>query len=628
MKNSIKLTMAQALLRFMSQQYIKIDDHETAFVHGIFTIFGHGNVTGLGEALEFDNYGLKTYRGTNEQGMAHVATSYAKQLNRLGIMPCTSSIGPGALNMVTAAGVATSNRIPLLLLPGDVFADRQPDPVLQQIEQPHDYTISANDAFKPVSKYWDRITRPEQLMTACINAFRVLTCPAQTGAVTLCLPQDVQTESYSYPEQFFKKRVWQVERPQASELKITEVAALLRQASCPIIICGGGVHYSLATATLTAFANKHQIAVTETQAGKSALSWDEPMNLGGLGTTGTMAANKLARKADVILAIGTRLQDFTTASKWLYPDATIIQININAFDAFKIDALAVTADAKTTLQQLSRSLADYKTAASYQHMVTNLKQVWAQELDRVTKATTTNKQLAQKQLAQTEVLGILNEHMQAGDTVICAAGSLPGDLHRLWRSKTVKDYHVEYGFSCMGYEVAAGLGVTMAKEQAGAAGEAYVVVGDGSFLMLHSELVTAIQEQKKFTILLFDNSGFQCIHNLQTSLGSNGFCTELRYRDHKQELNGKTLNIDFAAYAAALGATVYAAKNAKELKAALTSARGGSNPVVIAMKVTAKSMSDGYDSWWRVGVADCSKSAKVNTAYRAMQLEREKTREY
>ena len=623
MNNNITLTTSQALLRFLSQQYIVLDGIEHKFVQGMFNIFGHGNVTGLGEALEYDNYGIKSYRGNNEQGMAHTATAYAKQRDRLGIIACTSSIGPGALNMVTAAGVATSNRIPLLLLPGDTFADRQPDPVLQQIEQAHNRSITANDAFRPVSKYWDRITRPEMLMNSCIGAFAVLTDPAETGAVVLCLPQDVQCEKYPFPEYFFQKRLWHIDRCKASDRSIREAAHLIKMARSPLIISGGGVHYSKATDDLSKFALRHGIAVGETQAGKSSLPWDHAYNLGGVGTTGTLAANKVAKQADVVLAIGTRLQDFTTASKWLYRESKIIQLNVNSQDTYKMDALSLKGDAKVTLRALSECLENYETPKEYQCNIARHKAQWNAEVERL--YSTPSKTA---KLGQLEVLGVLNKFMCEDDVVVCAAGSLPGDLHRVWRSKKPKDYHLEYGFSCMGYEIAAGLGVMLAKEYDHLAGEAYVVVGDGSYLMLHSELVTAIQERKKFTIILIDNSGFHCINNLQCSNGSQGFCTELRFKDDQGKYDGKVLPIDFRQYAAALGAKSYQVDTLEAFKESLFKAKKQDKVTLIEIKSEPKSMTNSYESWWRVGVAETSKSNSVLSSYEETKHEMTKTRKY
>ncbi len=606
--STIPLTVSQALLKFLSNQYIAIDDIEERFVCGMFSIFGHGNVTGLGEALEYDNYGIETIRGNNEQGMAHAAIAFAKERNRLNIMPCTSSIGPGALNMVTAAGVATANRIPLLLFPGDTFIDRQPDPVLQQIERPYDHNITANDAFKPVSQYFDRITRPEVLMVAMLNAMRVLTDSAETGAVTIALPQDVQCESYDYPIHFFKKRVWRIDRVTPSDRVLEEAAALLKSAQNPLIIAGGGAHYSLASDTLSQFAKTHGVAVTTTCAGKSILPWSHEYNLGAIGTTGTRAANRLAKKADVVLCLGTRLQDFTTASKWQFQQAKIIQVNVNHFDSHKMEALSLKGDVKASLEALSQRLSHYQTSEPYRAQVNQLKSHWQEETDALYA-----EKIHGEKLSQVQVVGALNEHLSQDDTIICAAGSLPGDLNRLWRSQGVKDFHLEYGFSCMGYEIAAGLGVSLAKAHAKDRGQPYVLVGDGSFLMLHSELVTARQLNKKMIVVLLDNSGFQCIHNLQCANGSKGFRTEL-----KDQYN-QAIDIDFALIAQGLGIKSYKVHDLESLKDSLSRAKDEEGPVLIEAKVLEKSMSDGYESWWRVGVPKLSKSKDVSQSAIAME---------
>jgi 3D-(3,5/4)-trihydroxycyclohexane-1,2-dione acylhydrolase (decyclizing) len=621
----IRLTMSQALIRFLANQYVVMDGCEYPFVQGIFGIFGHGNVTGLGEALEYDSQGITYYQGHNEQGMAHVATAYAKQKNRLGLFACTSSIGPGATNMITAAATATTNRIPLLLLPGDIFACRQPDPVLQQLEVPQDYTLSVNDCFKPVSKYWDRISRPEQLMTACLNAFRVLTDPVETGAVTLCLPQDVQSESYEYPETFFAKRLWYVDREAVSERAIKQAAELLLKAKKPLLIAGGGVHYSLATATLAEFAVKHAIPVAETQAGKSAISSLHPMNVGGVGVTGSAAANALAAQADVILVVGSRLQDFTTSSKWGFQsvDCQLVHLNVSRFDALKMDSLALRGDAKCGLEQLSQALGDYQTSSHYQQQIKNYQKEWQQELQRVCSISAAQP----SGLHQTQILGLLNQFVEQQDVIVAAAGSLPGDLHRLWQSKAPKDYHLEYAYSCMGYEVAAGLGVRLAKEDE--PGEVYVLLGDGSFLMLHSELVTSLQENKKITVILFDNHGFQCIRNLQEANGSQGFGNEFRYRDPKtKRLTGDYLPIDYYQYALALGAKSFYADSYADFQSALTCAKEEASSCVIVLPVLPKTMSHGYHTWWRVGVADVSQSQTVIQAYETMSEELENIRAY
>ncbi|MDF1654555.1 MAG: 3D-(3,5/4)-trihydroxycyclohexane-1,2-dione acylhydrolase (decyclizing) [Coxiellaceae bacterium] len=593
-----RLSMAQALLRFLSQQYIAIDDQEHNFVKGVFGIFGHGNVTGLGEALQYANHNLPFIRANNEQGMVHAAMAFAKQSRRLSIYACTSSIGPGATNMITGAATATANRIPVLLLPGDVFACRQPDPVLQQIENPSDYTETVNDAFKPVSRYWDRINRPEQLMTACLNAMRVLTDPVDTGAVTLCLPQDVQTEVFNYPESFFAKRVWRIERRKPDQAALEAALGLLRQAKKPLIIAGGGVRYSLAEQQLQAFALRHKIPVAETQAGKSSMPWDHSMSVGGVGVTGTLAANTCCQQADVIIAIGTRLQDFTTQSKWQFGEqAAIIAINVSRQDGLKSDALCITADAKQAMTKLSQQLADYTTPPAYQSEVGALKKYWDDEVDRLytIRPSQGNSQL--------NILGVLNQHMQKDDVVVCAAGSLPGDLHRLWRCQQPGDYHLEYAYSCMGYEVSGGLGVKLAQ----ANGEVFVVVGDGSFLMLHSELLTSIQEKIKINIIVLDNSGFQCIKNLQISQGAESFGNE------------RHVPVDFEQYASALGVNAWQANDCDELQELLQHVRSSDKSTLIAMDVLPDSMSNGYESWWRVDVSEVSNQPGVVAAHQTQK---------
>ena len=621
---TIKMTMSQALLQFLDQQYVERDGKEGKFVQGIFGIFGHGNVTGLGEALEYGDHQLIYHQGHNEQGMVHAATAYAKQKDRLAIYACTTSIGPGALNMVTAAATATVNRIPVLLLPGDVFASRQPDPVLQQIEMPHDYTLSANDCFKPVSRYWDRISRPEQLMTALLNAFRVLTDPVETGAVTLSLPQDVQTEVYEYPAAFFKKRIHHIPRLPLSSQTVELAVAKIKVSQAPLIIAGGGVHYSGAREQLAQFAQKFAIPVAETQGGKSALPWHHPQNVGGIGVTGSKAANCIAKEADLILAIGTRLGDFTTSSKqgFANPNIELLNLNIALLDAYKMDGLCLRADAQEGLRALEQSLEkiNYRTTTSYQEQVQQQIQEWNVEVDRLYQFEHPSGN------AQTAVLGKLNQFVGDQDVVICAAGSLPGDLHRLWRSRSVKTYHLEYGFSCMGYEVAAGLGVKMAIQEAG---EAYVVVGDGSYLMLHSELLTSLQEGYKINILLLDNHGFQCIkickcHKAVKDLAMN-FAIE---KPRRNGLTGKYLPIDFASYAQSLGAKSFFAKDLAGLEQALIAAKQETISTLIEIKVAPGTMSGGYETWWHVGVAEQSNSAEVVQAHQEMKQNVAQARSY
>ncbi|OZB98596.1 3D-(3,5/4)-trihydroxycyclohexane-1,2-dione acylhydrolase (decyclizing) [Paenibacillus sp. XY044] len=607
----LRLTMAQALLRFLDQQYVQLDGKEHKFVQGVMGIFGHGNVLGIGEALEREPGNLRFIQGKNEQGMTHAAVAYAKQKNRLEIFACTSSIGPGALNMVTAAATATVNRIPVLLLPGDIFACRQPDPVLQQLEHPMDYTVSVNDAFKPVSRYWDRITRPEQLMSSMIQAMRVLTDPAETGAVTICLPQDVQTEAYDYPEEFFRKRVHYLDRKPASQAAIERAADLISRKQRPILIAGGGVHYSLAYEELLQFAEAFGIPVAETQAGKSAVPWDHPLNMGAIGATGSLAANRLAREADAVICVGTRLGDFPTASKTAFTshEAEFVHINVSGFDALKLNACQVVADAATALKELSLALQARNYKAAYDEPVlASLKAEWNQEVDRLYSLE------AEEGLSQTRVLGELNRFM-ANEVIVAAAGSLPGDLHRLWRSEAPKSYHMEYGFSCMGYEIAGAFGVKLADPDK----EVYALVGDGSYLMLHSELLTSIQEGVKVNVILLDNHGYQCIHGLQRENGSDGFGNEFRLRSPETgRLTGEYVPVDYAAHARSLGMKAYTASGIAELREALREAGEEEGSTLIEIKVLPGTQSGGYESWWRVDVPEVSTSDKVRAARETM----------
>ncbi|MFD1676272.1 3D-(3,5/4)-trihydroxycyclohexane-1,2-dione acylhydrolase (decyclizing) [Alicyclobacillus fodiniaquatilis] len=605
---TIRLTMAQALLHFLDQQYVEVDGQEYKFVHGVMGIFGHGNVTGIGEALEDEELDLTYIQGHNEQGMVHAAAAFAKQKNRLGIYACTTSIGPGALNMVTAAATATVNRVPVLLLPGDNFACRQPDPVLQQLEVPSDYTVSANDAFRPVSRYFDRIVRPEQLMTAAVQAMRVLVDPADTGAVTLALPQDVQTEAYDYPVSFFQKRVHHIERRPIAAGALTRAVEAIRSAKRPLLIAGGGVHYSLATDALAGFAESFGIPVAETQAGKSALLWEHPWNVGAIGVTGSLAANRLAREADLVIAVGTRLADFTTASKTAFAaDVPLISINVQAMDAVKMDAIPVLADAREALTAIAEQLQNsgYHSAHAEADIRAG-RQAWNDEIDRLYGLTHDDG------LVQTTVIGEINNTLAEDAVIVAAAGGLPGDLHRLWRVNAVRSYHMEYGFSCMGYEVAGAFGVKLADP----ARDVYALVGDGSYLMLHSELVTSLQEGQKITIILLDNSGYQCIHNLQRGHGSNGFGNELRYRDQSSgRLTGAYVPIDFAKHAESLGCKSYRVKTIAELQSALAAAKEDTQSVLIDIKVLPDTGTGNYESWWRVGVAEVSKNEKVQAAW-------------
>ena len=612
---TLRMTTAQALVRFLDQQYVERDGVETKFVRGVIGIFGHGNVLGLGEALEAAGHGLVYYQGHNEQGAAHLAIGYAKQMNRRQILAVTSSIGPGALNMVTAAGTASVNRIPLLLLPGDVFACRQPDPVLQQVEQCNDYTTTANDAFRAVSRYWDRINRPEQLMSACINALRVLVDPAETGAVTIALPQDVQGEAYNYPAEFFEKRVYHIERRAPTPGEIQRAVDLIRSRSRPIVICGGGVRYSDAGAALAGLCESLGIPLAETQAGKGVVAWDHPLNLGGIGVTGGLAANRIARDADLVIAVGTRLGDFTTGSRHLFQDSNVavLSINANSFDARKMNALPIIADAREALLALSAAMGKTGWKAGHSEQIRSAVAEWKAEVDRL------YSQADPAGLSQVRLLGELNESLLPHDAVVVgASGSLPGDLQRVWRTRAADGYHMEYGFSCMGYEIAAAVGARMAAPGR----EVVALVGDGSYIMLHSELLTSVQESVKIIVIVFDNLGFQCIDNLQASQGMGKFGNELRARDHRTgRLTGAPLLIDFAKNAESYGARGYTVSTLDQFRSAVQSALDGSVSAVIDVKVTPKSMTGGYESWWRVGTPEVSENPRITEAAKQMKKE-------
>ncbi|WP_373820203.1 3D-(3,5/4)-trihydroxycyclohexane-1,2-dione acylhydrolase (decyclizing) [Glaesserella sp.] len=642
---TVRLTVAQALVKFLDNQYIEIDGKQQKFVHGIAAIFGHGNVLGMGQALEQDAGGLTLYQGRNEQGMAHLAIGFAKQNKRQKIIACTSSVGPGAANMITAAATATANRIPLLLLPGDVFATRQPDPVLQQIEQSYDLSISTNDAFRAVSKYWDRIQRPEQLMSACINAMRVLTDPAETGAVTIALPQDVQAEGYDFPLSFLQKRVHRIERTPPTDVTIQDAVQLILANRKPLIVCGGGVRYSQAGGMLQYFAEKFGIPFAETQAGKSAIVSAHPLNVGGVGETGCLAANRLAKEADLVIGIGTRYTDFTTSSKWIFqnPNVKFLNINIARFDTYKLDALQVVADAKQALEQLAQALpADYQ--AAWGDEIARAKADFAEELQRLRQVKyregfepeikdNLNREAVYQEfikltgscLTQSQVLGIVNETIDDNAVIVGAAGSLPGDLQRTWLSKGEDTYHLEYGYSCMGYEVNAAVGVKIAQPER----EVYVLLGDGSYLMSHSELVTSIQEGKKINVVLFDNMANGCINNLQIGNGMDSFGTEFRFRNAQtNQLNGGLIPIDFAMNAAAYGCKTYRVTNENELRAALDEVKKQTVSTLIDVKVLPKTMAHGYGSWWHVGVAEVSDSERIRAAKQRAEQELAKARKY
>ena len=618
---TLRLTMAQALVKFLDNQYINYDGEETKFVKGVFGIFGHGIVVGLGEALEEEGHSLKFMQGKSEQGMAHIAMGFAKQKKRRQIMAVTSSIGPGALNMVTAAGTATSNRIPVLFLPADSFGNRQPDPVLQQIEQSYDHTITANDAFKPVSKYWDRITRPEQLMSAMINAMRVLTSPVDTGAVTVCIPQDVQGEAYDYPEEFFEKRVYNFQRRSLDSLSLQRLVQKIQKSKKPFVICGGGVKYSEAGKELEDFCTSLNIPFGETQAGKSTVASNFEYNLGGAGVTGTLSANKLAKEADLIIGIGTRLNDFCTSSKSAYKqDVSFATININEMDAVKMGADPYYADAKLALIQLTKSLKENKYTSSYTNEIAKAKKAWADELKRLFAIT------YKEGLAQSRVLGVLNTELISSDSiVVTASGSLPSDCQRVWNTNSPNTYHAEYAFSCMGYEVAGAIGAKLAEPDK----EVYALVGDGGFLMAHTELVTALQEGIKINIILFDNHGFQCIHNLQRSQGIPSFGNEFRERDEEtSRLTGQYLKIDFAALARAYGANGFECTSIEQLREAFADTLNSKKLNLVDIKVLPGTMTGGYEAWWRVGTAQVSKHPAVVEAAKKIKDMASKAKQY
>lgn len=619
----IKMTVGEAVVKFLDRQYVRLDGREEKFVEGVFTVFGHGCVLGMGEALAMTSHGLKVYQGKNEQGMAHAAIAYAKQNNRRKIMPCISSIGPGAANMITAAATATVNNIPLLLLPGDTFATRRPDPVLQQLEQPHDLTISTNDAYKAVTRYFDRVSRPEMLESALLNAMRVLTDPAMTGAVCIAMPQDVQGEAYAFPASLFEKRVHTISRPCAGIEEMIEVANAVRTAKKPVFIVGGGARYSEAGEVIERIAETAGIAIVETQAGKSTVRGSHPYNLGGLGVTGNAAANAILKKADLVLALGTRFSDFTTASKTLYADKPVVTINASRFHAEKLSATAVVGDVKACLELLESMLIGYKSR--FVKEIRAAKEAWDKEMQRLTSieysedlvpevknmVATTLKDFNRATgaaLCQTTAIGIVREEIAKDAIVVAASGSLPGCMQRMWTTDALYSYNMEYGYSCMGYEIAGAFGSKLASP----AQEVYAMVGDGSFLMLHSEMVTARQEGKKIVVLLFDNGGFGCINNLQMGKGIDSLATELRYG---AEAGTDFVAIDYAKVAEGYGYRGLTARTPEELRAALKEARAADGGVLIDIKVLPKTMTDGYEGgFWQVGINRMPRNAKQQSA--------------
>ena len=620
----MRLTAAQALVRFLAEQYAERDGVEHRFFGGCFGIFGHGNVAGIGQALYESPDLLPYHQARSEQGMVHTAAGYARQKNRLGTFACTTSIGPGATNMITGAALATVNRLPVLLLPGDVFASRRPDPVLQQLETPWAGDTSLNDAFRPVSAYFDRIWRPEQVVPAALHAMRVLVNQAETGAVTLAFPQDVQAEAFEVPEGFLRKRVWPIGRPLPDETARRRAVELIRGSKRPLIVAGGGVIYSEATDALRALCDDTGIPVAETQAGKGSLPYDHPSSLGAIGVTGTFAANRIAAEADLVIGVGTRWSDFTTASKTAFREAGVRFVNVNVadFDAHKHAGLALVGDARATLEWLRTALEGWAVDDAYREGAARLNRDWDGEVARLYA-------IEHDPPAQSAVIGAVNDASRPQDVVVCAAGAMPGDLHKLWRTRDPKGYHVEYGYSCMGYEIAGGLGVKLAAPER----EVYVMVGDGSYLMLSSELVTAVAERQKLTIVLVDNRGYKSIGNLSRSLGMDGFGTLYRYRSNGSrgvDSEGSTdyLPVDLAANAESLGAKAIRAATVDELRAALEAAKAERGPVVIAIEVDRYEDVPGYESWWDVAVAEVSEVASVRAAREQYEVAREDERSH
>ncbi len=596
---TIRLTMAQALVRYLAAQRIRAAGGSEPLFHGVFAIFGHGNVAGLGEALAASRKSLPTFRAHNEQAMAHAAIAFAKANRRRRLMACTTSVGPGATNMVTAAALAHVNRLPVLLLPGDVFAGRQPDPVLQQVEDFGDPTVSANDCFRPVSRFFDRITRPEQLLASLPQAIAVLLDPADCGPVTLALPQDVQAEAFDYPEAFFAERVHAIERPRADRARLDEALRRIKSARRPLIVAGGGVHYSEATGAVAEFAARHGIPVAETQAGKGTLAADHPCNAGGLGVTGSAAANRLLAESDLVLALGTRLQDFTTGSGKLIPDfdERLVAVNVARHDAIKRGALAVRGDVLATLGELGPALAGWAADPAWRERTRALLAEWNAAVDAATRA-------ASGLPTDAQVLGAVNRALGTGATVVCAAGGMPGELHKLWRCAEPGSYHLEYGYSCMGYEIAGGLGVKMADPARTVA----VLVGDGSYLMMNSELATSVASGHPLLVVLCDNRGFGCIHRLQRATAGEP------YNNLWKDSFASEAPIDFVAHARALGADAERVADVAALEAAVAKAKGAARTTVLVIETDPQSGTAAGGAWWNVPVAEVSEDARVRAA--------------
>lgn len=611
-KKVIKLTAAQALIRFMIAQKVKINEEIKPLFPGVWAIFGHGNVAGIGEALFQHQKALPTYRGQNEQSMTHAAIAYSKTLNRQQIMACTSSAGPGSTNIVTAAALAHINRIPLLLLPGDTFATRIPDPVLQQLEDNTDQTITTNDCFKPVSRFFDRIMRPEQLLTSLPQAIRVLTDPVDTGTVTIAFPQDVQTMSWNYPERFFEEKIHFLRRQHADENQLKSAVQMILKAKKPVIIAGGGIHYSLATKELEDFSNNLLIPIGETQAGKGAIPWENPMNVGSVGVTGGSACNELLKEADLIIAIGTRLGDFITGSRTLFnSEATLLSINVCAYDSIKHRALSLVGDAKLTLNTLMKYCTAIKTSNDWQQRVSILRKEWLIAVDEASRDKGTLLP------SDGEVVGAVNRSSRERDVVVCAAGGLPGDLQKLWKTSFDRGYHVEYGYSCMGYEIAGGLGVKMALPDS----QVYVMVGDGSYLMMNSEIFSSVMLGLKLIIVVVDNGGYGCIHRLQENCGNSGFNNLIR--DCRSTQN-EVMRVDFAAHARSMGAKSEEVEGIASLEKALERARNSETTYVINILTDPNKTVEEGGNWWDVAVAEVSNEKGVNKARKNYELQKEK----
>lgn len=617
-----RLTVAQATIAFLKNQYVERDGVEQRFFAGCFGIFGHGNVAGLGQALQ-ENPDFRYYQSRNEQAMVHTAVGYAKTKNRLSTFACTTSIGPGATNMLTGAAMATINRLPVLLLPGDIFATRQPAPVLQQLESAATQDISVNDCFKPVSKYWDRINRPEQLIYALPEVMRVLTSPAETGAVTLSMPQDVQTHAYDFPASMFEKRVWHIPRQRPDSTLLKKAVEWITQAKKPVIVSGGGTIYSDACDALHRFASQTGIPVGETFAGKGSVQYDAPYCLGGLGATGTRHAIEIANEADLVIGIGTRYSDFTTASKSIFknPGVRFVNINVSEFDAYKHHALPLTGDAKVTLEELLAALGAYTVDDQYRQRVAEMNKAWDEEVNQIY----AEGNGTVPPIDQAVVIGTLNSFMDREDIMINASGSAPGDLHKLWRATGPHNFHHEYGYSTMGYEIAAGLGAKMAAPER----QVYVICGDGGYLMNNHEIVTAVQEGVHFTVLLLNNNGYASIGGLSESIGSDRFGTRYRYReDQSGQLSGDFLPVDLAKNAESLGAAVIKATDAASLKKALAEAKQQQRVTVVYIETDLQRSVKGYNAWWEVPVAEISTSASVQKAYVAYKENKKQQRIY